>query len=250
MGYYIRMIGYGKWSSAYEEKNKVPEKVTNADVITSELRTKENTLSLWKIDDVTDLEKINEICLSLALERDSLTRLDIMIIEEEWLNKHITTAEIKHTPEGAKSFINNLDEKHYDLTNMTYDSLGEISECMFEIWKETIIDKGECYVLQKSVSEIKKIYNNLDKNKIDVEELKNKKKIYLEISGMWKTIQSELSQMNCFKSDNLKLKRFKLMLHGDYSIDSILYDLKNGLISFGTDEENKKISSYLTHQLT
>lgn len=124
MGYYVRMLSRGKWE-VIEDFQLAP-----ADTLQSELKTTKNTLSLWYIK---DLSEKNEAVIALASARNKIDRLDILCIEEELLKDF----SIKCSPETGLSPYEEFNKNHYDIQEVDYATLGEISKIILSKIKET-----------------------------------------------------------------------------------------------------------------
>src|SRR5574344_1662236 len=108
---FLRAISKGKW-----ETNAVTSDIS-ADSVTGDLRTKENTLSVWKINNDTD---IDNYCMITALNRDRISKVDYIVINEEELQAlGIETKPIKGL---CKAFADEtIKESHYDMVDINYD---------------------------------------------------------------------------------------------------------------------------------
>lgn len=243
MGYYVRMINHSKWSKAYkklkelEESKEVTKDDTHADVITTELRTQKNTISLWKIENLNELD---EIILSLALNREKLDRLDIMIIEQEKLENYIDKSDIHHDPKTAYTAINKLEEKHYDIVNMNYDSIGKLSECMMNVWQQALSNNELELVRKISPNKIRKIYTDSDLEKINEKKIKNK--LYVDLKDVLKKIEPKLSKLEIFVSEPLKLQELNKIIQDSASLDIFVDRMNRGVYSFGNTEVDKIIT--------
>lgn len=125
MGCFVRMLEKQKW-----ENNNLVDlgyNETPADTITGDLRTVSNKLSLWLID---SLDVLNDAILALALMRNKLTRLDIIMIDRIKIEQK--GLEVLNTPENGKTPLINFDEYHYDVINLTYDKLGIFSQIIID----------------------------------------------------------------------------------------------------------------------
>lgn len=130
MSYYVRMINQTKWVKCLDI-----DKITNAscipaDLITNDLKTTGNTLSLWKINSLDETELI-ETVLALSLAREDFATLDVLIMEESILNSFGFSVE--SSPDSANTKYENAKARHYDLTNLNYQNLGNFSECILKV---------------------------------------------------------------------------------------------------------------------
>lgn len=126
MAYFIRMVGSAKWLKCKDDKIK-DIMDASADTITSDLRTQLDTLSIWRVETLSD-EEINKILLALSLSRDSLTRLDIVIIEDQLLDGY--GLEYHAAPETADTPYISVKQQHFDLIGLNYKQLGNFGNCI------------------------------------------------------------------------------------------------------------------------
>ena len=118
MALLVRKISRGKWPD-----NPCSINCLQADAI-SDLRTQGNTLSVWRVENLNEIDEA-----VLALEKKKKTeRIETITIvwedEEVFLKKGIT---VNDTVEGD-TVVTDLRPKHRDLSDLSYDSLGVISE--------------------------------------------------------------------------------------------------------------------------
>ena len=123
-----------KWSRAKDECENINneniqwniEKI-NADVITSELRTTSNALSTWAIsENIEDVESnIKEVVLALLTGKkvSSIETIDLILIDTKTASKF----KFDDTEEGDTS-IDSLKNRHYNICDLNYKQLGELSK--------------------------------------------------------------------------------------------------------------------------
>jgi hypothetical protein len=159
MGLLIRMIEKQKWEKV--DLVQLGYKKTPGDTITTELKTSANTLSLWFVDNVSELFKA---VLALAVGRNKITRLDIMIFEEYDLVQNGLIVE--NTPENGHCPIEEYNDFHYDIINLDFEKLGKISELIISNLNLT----EKCIRFDKSkISDI--LYDAYSKGAFSLEEL-------------------------------------------------------------------------------
>lgn len=168
MSFFVRMLERQKW-----EKNNLSElgySKTPADTITGDLRTVSNNLSLWSIETI---DRLHDAILALAVMRNKLTRLDVLIIEKNKIEEK--GLEVLNTPENGKTPLIGFEEFHYDLIDLNYDKLGDFSQIIIE----SVIDEELCIRFPKG--EISKIlYDGFQDKKFSLEELDDGLKEELE----------------------------------------------------------------------
>ena len=122
----VRMFERQKWS--YEEPLSGDHNIIPADTITSDLRTRSNTLSFWSINTPDELE---DAVLAIATSRNQLTRLDVLILQEDKIVE--SNLELVLSPETGHSPYSLMNEKHYNLVNLNYNKLGDLSRIIISV---------------------------------------------------------------------------------------------------------------------
>lgn len=156
---YIRVINRAYWPDDDDIIKGYDINNLGANTITQELRTKDNTLSLWAVDNTEDVvlamvsnaTKIDDMCT---------LRIDDEIIENNNL-------EVKN--ESGNSRIQDLNEFHYNIKNLTYKKLADVSKVILEALKsegnlETFTKKDIIKILKKAISEERLNPKKLSKN--------------------------------------------------------------------------------------
>ncbi|MGR9544827.1 hypothetical protein [Priestia megaterium] len=175
------MLERQKWQK--EELSDTGHPKTPADTITSDLRTRYNTLSLWRIE---NREELTKAVLALAVGRNQITRLDVMILDQVEYEKIDLT--IKHTPENGHTPLENFHENHYDLIDMDYQKLGLLSQLIID----NVNEPEKCIRFEKpKVAEI--LYDAYINQEFELEELDNglQKDLLKTIKRLEKTRQSQ-----------------------------------------------------------
>ncbi len=124
MPFLVRKIEISKW----RQNDIVHDADVSADAITNSLRTTNNTLSTWRIEDSTAVE---EAILAIAAQAEHLETIDVVKIDIEKIEKE--RLEIVSTPgiTPYKMFTNN----HHDIVNLTYNSLGTVARLVIDCFK-------------------------------------------------------------------------------------------------------------------
>jgi hypothetical protein len=122
MGVMIRKIDGTKWNKCDVIKGIG---VIPADLITKDLRTKSNTLSLWYADAEVCIE---DAVLALVSSCTGIDSIDIVKIDRESIERK--NFSLMQT-EGNTGYLAYRD-KHYDLIKLTYGSLGSFAELILE----------------------------------------------------------------------------------------------------------------------
>ena len=164
MNFLVRMLEKQKWEKINLVElgyNKTP-----ADTLTGDLKTVSNSLSLWSIE---TLDKLNDAVLALALMRNQLTRLDVIVIEKDKIvSKDL---EILNTHTNGKTPYIGFEKYHYDLINLNYEKLGVFSQIVID----NIADEEKCIRYPKNqVSTL--LYEGFKNDKFDIHELDDRLK--------------------------------------------------------------------------
>lgn len=112
----VRKISRAKW------KNAVDGGEIGADAITSCLRTSKNTLSTWRISEEKELP---EAVLAIVSGLERIDTIDVVWLDRSSLEKYGLGCE--NTPESGITPIDELKDRHIDITNLTYNSLGIVA---------------------------------------------------------------------------------------------------------------------------
>lgn len=122
MSYLVRKINKAKWHQIdIENDNDV-----SADAITSCLRTRSNSLSVWKISNESDLDLA---VLALVSNQDHLESIDIVILEQDTLeNKY----NINVVASPGVTPIHSMANDHRDLTDLRFSSLESMKNHIVE----------------------------------------------------------------------------------------------------------------------
>jgi len=169
MAFYIRKIDIGKWM----QNSKVTDHTKlSADVITNCLKTKQNTLSLWKIN---TLDKLNEALIAITSGMDHLDRIAIVFFEDGKLN-----ADLNLKICAGRTPFSDFEDNHCDIVELNYDSLGKFSKVVHEAIKENNYE-------QISKANIKELLNKaIVENKLNIstisEDIKKKLTIPAEVT--------------------------------------------------------------------
>lgn len=126
---------------------------TSADIITNCLKTSNETLSLWY---VKDEDEINKAIVALSSNRDYINKLDYIVIPDEYIEKY--KLKLKKSP--GDSPYTEFNENHFDIVNVKYGVLGDVSKMVFEI-----VNNGD-KIKRISMGKIKKLLIDANSKKI------------------------------------------------------------------------------------
>lgn len=150
MPYLVRRISRAKWDN--EEFDYTTNDNPPADAITSCLRTFNNELSTWLIDDLDQLDKAI-LCLVTGSKQESLNTLQIIYFElGEIENRGLI---LENTP--GDTVITEYQDIHFDIKNLTYETLGNVKDLVLDCLRndryKTVTKKTLKDLLAKSVNE-------------------------------------------------------------------------------------------------
>jgi len=154
MGLLVRKINRGKWPNIdkYDVFN------ISSDAITSCLRSSKNTLSVWKIDTENHLD---EAVLALAANFQRLESIDVVLLD----NHDLIKGNINCVQTKGITLVKDLEDTHYDLSELNYYSVGLIAE---HITQRIFLKKIKRY----TITDLKKIIKKaIDENRLRIEDL-------------------------------------------------------------------------------
>lgn len=86
MAYYVRKFARAKWSLLERETEDIIDNY-KADTIANDMRTMGNTLSLWKVDSLSDAD-IEPVIVINSLLGDTISKLELMFIPEQFIENY------------------------------------------------------------------------------------------------------------------------------------------------------------------
>jgi hypothetical protein len=151
----VRKINRAKWMSGNDVKEPPA-----ADAITGCLKTAKNTLSVWRINNETELE---EAALAIVSSQDHLEAIDVVMLDDEYFVKcKISTEET----EGLTP-VEDLKDMHRDLCSLDFWTIGMVAEHIIESIKK---DKLKRF---REAELIKIIRRAVSKNRLELSDLKD-----------------------------------------------------------------------------
>lgn len=129
MTIFVRKISKAKWPSEEEIAEKALDSEiipsVRADALTTCLKTSQNTLSVWAVENSTD-EEIEKATLALItnakLER--LNRIQVVYFSKE----DVIRLGLPLEATDGDTVIESLSKLHNDLIDLNYEKLGKVSE--------------------------------------------------------------------------------------------------------------------------
>jgi hypothetical protein len=126
MSYLVRKIAPAKWSSVQSLE------YLSADALTADLRTANNTLSLWEIDSEN---KLNDVILALAVSKNAtkIEKMDLVLIPKET----ILAQQLSIRPSSGDTFAEGLSDTHREIVDLRYPSLGVVAQIIIDLLSKT-----------------------------------------------------------------------------------------------------------------
>jgi hypothetical protein len=122
MGYLVRKIAPAKWSNVQSLE------ALSADALTADLRTTNNTLSLWEIDNKDELSNA-VLALAISKKAKKIEKMDLVLIPEKTIRKkHFSI----HASPGD-TFAEGLSDTHREVVDLKYPSLGLFAQIIIEL---------------------------------------------------------------------------------------------------------------------
>ncbi len=157
----------------------------------AEFQTKNNTVSVWAIDDLCEVESV---ALALSSAGKSLDKMLLLILDKDSLISNCP--HVRNSPENSETPYKAFREHHHDVESLNYYYLGKFAYCV-------ILHYARNNLLTLYKDQIATILSNaLKDNKINFDELD--KNLRFELSS-WITKHKDKSNFDTF-GDDLKLK--------------------------------------------
>ena len=123
----------------------------SSDIVTSCLRTKNETLSIWQVESDHDIE--NAIAAFVSV-RDQVNYVEYIVIPPGKLQEHGLSV----TGSDGKTPFKKQNNKHYDITGLNYSLLGNVTSTICELLQ------GEVAIQRKSKQDVKVLLSETVKN--------------------------------------------------------------------------------------
>jgi hypothetical protein len=151
MSYLVRKIAPAKWSGAQSLE------ALSADALTADLKTMDNTLSLWEIG---SKDELGDAVLALAVSKKvkKFEKMDLVLIPEET----ILTKRLSIRASPGDTFAEGLSNTHREVVDLKYPSLGVFAQIIIDLLSKNV----PTTITKTKVEDIvKSAYNN---EKIDI----------------------------------------------------------------------------------
>jgi hypothetical protein len=122
MSYLVRKIAPAKWLGTQSLE------ALSADALTADLRTINNTLSLWEIDSE---DKLSDAVLALAVSKNvkKFEKMDLVLIPKET----ILTKQLSISASPGDTFAEELSDTHREVVDLRYPSLGVFAQIIIDL---------------------------------------------------------------------------------------------------------------------
>lgn len=149
----------------------------------SELITTNHELSVWKVEDLSNEDKLNDIALALALSRDAVDEFYVVFIDLDKINAEYNWNVELHDEDGLTGF-EEIKEEHTNLVLLDLWHLGFLAEYIHNIIEDctnykfydvtTLVDLLDIAVKNGRIDRevIKKKYGKWNKKLKDLEHLR------------------------------------------------------------------------------
>lgn len=147
MSYLVHKITSSLWADQSEDIISIENyKELSADGVTQDLKSSNNAISFWEIDDLSEL---NDVSISILTGRNELKDLSVVAIPKSTILEHFDIEQ----NEGDTLYLK-YKNKHYDLINMNYDKLGSLIKLIIiailddATFYDLIYKQQENYIMQ------------------------------------------------------------------------------------------------------
>ena len=138
---------------------------TSIGIFHRELRSKNDTLSMWHIDDITYLD---DAMLSIILTRDRVDKGAFFVFDDDMINKHM----IKYKPSDPGCIVPLIDShaEHYNMYNIRLCNTKNVLNAYREALEKERLETSDdgVYIRDYSIDQINSIIKNaLGNNKVN-----------------------------------------------------------------------------------
>ena len=153
----VRKIDHGKWMQRRILEGETP----SADAITNCLKTTNNTLSLWAIDDDSEMD---EAVLAIGSQFNDLDAIDIVTID----TSSITRRGLSTNQCPGLTPYKRFEDRHLDVVGLDYASLGLMADVIIDSLRQGSLKR----IMREELKAI--ISKGVEEGKIEWADLKKK----------------------------------------------------------------------------
>jgi len=186
MSYLVRRISKGKWPSEEDLSSSKSDnliQIVKADAITACLKTHENTLSTWVVENVDEISlKKAVIALFTNSKQTKLNKVDIVYFPTDLLDEKDLDLEDYPGDTVVKDYV----DSHKNVSNLSYDKLGKFGEIILDCLKS----KRHVLMNERKVKGI--ILEAISSNIIQAKDLHLEMQEYLKLDKILNTLGVEM----------------------------------------------------------
>jgi hypothetical protein len=122
MAYLVRKIAPAKWSGVQSLE------ALSADALTADLRTTDNTLSLWEIGSKDELSNA-VLALAVSKQAKKFEKMDLVLIPKET----ILAKQLSIGTNPGETLAEGLSNTHREVVDLKYPSLGVFAQIIIDL---------------------------------------------------------------------------------------------------------------------
>lgn len=111
MAFYVRKFARAKWNVLEKASENIIENY-NADTIANDMRTQGNTLSLWRVESLSD-QDIEPVLVINSLLGDTISKIDLIFIPEDMMGEYSLVQE------NGDTVVLNYRHLHYNVIKLS-----------------------------------------------------------------------------------------------------------------------------------
>lgn len=163
MSYYVRRLNsISNWTDRNAEINR---EAISADAI-SELKTANNQLSWWELDDIDDDSKIEKLAAAMFSTMNyKIGEICLVMIPSQDISADI---KLVSSPKNGNSAVKGISCFHYDMVDLNYGKIGIVAET---IASHTANGDGVFVKIITSKKLVEKLKQLLDEKQVDEKKL-------------------------------------------------------------------------------
>lgn len=111
MAFYVRKFARAKWNVLEKDSENIIENY-NADTIANDMRTQGNTISLWRVESLSD-QDIEPVLVINSLLGDTISKIDLLFIPEEMMGEYLLEQE------DGDTVVSKYQHLHYNVVKLS-----------------------------------------------------------------------------------------------------------------------------------
>lgn len=162
MPYLVKKINLAFWADGVNVPYSGTDSIS-ADAITCDVKTGNNELSVWKIDDLNEIDLVSISMVSIMDYKSS--KINLVALPYDEINEKLI---LGNTPRHGKTAIIDFENRHYDIQSLNYKSIGVLGHIMAKTISEVNKVHVRTYDVKKLLVGLKRM---CDDHKINVNKL-------------------------------------------------------------------------------